>query len=201
MTDETIPTTVAAQITGPEEAAFIARIADVARLAAVAAPPELREMLDGARGVVIDAEVEPWRRAVVAEAESWLRTPWHHNARIKGVGVDCGNLLIGCFVNAGLMADFELEPYDHDFMLHRDEEKFLGIVQEHLDEIEGPPQPGDVALWRYGRCFSHGAIVVRWPEWIIHALVIQKQVALDDSRAGWLMTNPVRFFSIENRRL
>ena len=29
------------------------------------------------------------RLAVVAEAESWLGTPYHHEARIKGHGVDC----------------------------------------------------------------------------------------------------------------
>ena len=30
------------------------------------------------------------------------------------------------------------------------------------------PLPGDVIVYRYGRCVSHGALVVAWPQ-IIHA--------------------------------
>lgn len=33
------------------------------------------------------------RAAVIAEAESWLSTPYHHEARIKGHGVDCAQIL------------------------------------------------------------------------------------------------------------
>lgn len=35
-----------------------------------------------------EAEVEI-RRRVVAEARSWVGTPFHHQGRVKGVGVDC----------------------------------------------------------------------------------------------------------------
>ena len=27
--------------------------------------------------------------AIIAEARSWLGTPWHHQASLKGVGCDC----------------------------------------------------------------------------------------------------------------
>lgn len=55
-------------------------------------------------------------------------------------------------------------------MLHKSEEKFLmGILENNLREVQ-QPLPGDVALFRFGRCFSHGAIVTRWPE-LIHAYV------------------------------
>ena len=30
----------------------------------------------------------------VAEAMTWLGTPHHHQGRVKGVGVDCGNSMI-----------------------------------------------------------------------------------------------------------
>ena len=29
------------------------------------------------------------RAAVVKEAESWIGTPFHHAARVKGAGIDC----------------------------------------------------------------------------------------------------------------
>jgi cell wall-associated NlpC family hydrolase len=33
------------------------------------------------------------RAAVVREAESWIGTPFHHAARVKGAGIDCLMLL------------------------------------------------------------------------------------------------------------
>lgn len=35
------------------------------------------------------------RAAFVAEARDWLGTPYHHQGRVKGVGVDCIGLPIG----------------------------------------------------------------------------------------------------------
>ena len=32
---------------------------------------------------------------IVAQARSWLGTPYHHQARLKGVGCDCLGLLRG----------------------------------------------------------------------------------------------------------
>ncbi len=32
---------------------------------------------------------------VVRTARTWLGTPYHHQGRLKGVGVDCAGLLIG----------------------------------------------------------------------------------------------------------
>src|SRR5690349_11447583 len=42
--------------------------------------------------------VPPWRARLLDEARTWLLTPWHHNARVRGAGVDCGQLLIACYV-------------------------------------------------------------------------------------------------------
>ena len=43
------------------------------------------------------------RQAVVAEALTWLGTPYHHRARVKGAGVDCGQLLAAVFEGAGVL--------------------------------------------------------------------------------------------------
>jgi cell wall-associated NlpC family hydrolase len=37
---------------------------------------------------------EDERAAVVAEARTWIKTPWRHMADIKGAGVDCAMLLV-----------------------------------------------------------------------------------------------------------
>lgn len=43
------------------------------------------------------------REAVVAEARRWLGTPFHHKARLQGVGVDCLGLVWAVGEGAGVM--------------------------------------------------------------------------------------------------
>lgn len=109
------------------------------------------------------------RAAIVAEARSWIGTRYHNCADVKGAGVDCGMLLVRVFVDSGLCAPFDPRPYPPDWHLHRSEEKYLGFVFDRTHEVE-TPQPGDVAVFRFGRCYSHGGIVVETaPLAIVHA--------------------------------
>ena len=43
------------------------------------------------------------RQEVVREAREWLGTPFHHQAREKGVGTDCGGLVGGVAVALGIV--------------------------------------------------------------------------------------------------
>src|SRR5262249_43477037 len=52
-------------------------------------------------------ELDPRRAAVVAEAESWIGTPFHHAARVKGAGVDCLMLLAEVYERAGIVPHLE----------------------------------------------------------------------------------------------
>lgn len=134
------------------------------------------------------------RAAVVAEAESWLRTPYHHSARVKGAGVDCAQILIGVYSNVGLVDPFDTGEYPMDWMLHRDDERYLGWVRRHAVEVEAP-RLGDIAVWRFGRCFSHGAIVTGWPS-VIHAHRPDRMVTRADGTQGPFAGRPVKFFSL-----
>jgi len=110
------------------------------------------------------------RARVVAVAHSWLGTPYHTGARLKGAGVDCLTLLAEVFAEAGLIARPDIPHYPQDWHLHRNAERYLEGLLKYTAEIHTEPQPGDIVLWRFGRCFSHGAIVVKWPV-IIHSYV------------------------------
>ena len=112
------------------------------------------------------------RDNVVAIAKTWSKTPYHSGARLKGIGVDCGQLLIGTYSEAGVIKPGECDPgsYAFDWHLHRSEEKYLAWVQKYCDLIDGDPLPGDIAVFQFGRCVSHAGIVVAWPV-IIHAYV------------------------------
>ena len=128
--------------------------------------------------------MENERAAVVREALSWLGTPWRHQGRIKGAGVDCGQLLLEVFSDAGVIPMFHVEPYVQDWHLHRDAERYLGQIERFGRRLPDGvrPLPGDVVLYKFGRCVSHGGIVVDWPT-IVHAYN-PLGVVLDDGDAN-----------------
>ena len=125
-------------------------------------------------------ETDSQRQRVVEEARGWIGTPYHHRGRVKGGGVDCGMILAEVYEAAGVVPHVDPGEYPHDWHLHRDEQRYLAQVEAYAHKIEGPPQPGDIALFQYGRCISHGAIVVEWPE-VIHAYVNVRGVVLDNA--------------------
>lgn len=118
------------------------------------------------------------RQKVVDEARSWLGTPWVHMSRVKGAGVDCGQFLAAVFETAGIVPHIEVPPYPSDWALHRSDEKFLAVVETYAAKTERH-DPGNIALFKYGRCVSHAGIVVCWPV-IIHANMRLRVVMLDD---------------------
>lgn len=128
------------------------------------------------------------RAAVVAQARSWLGTPYIGCADVKGAGVDCGMLLVRVFVDTGLCAPFDPRPYDQQWHLHRGEEKYLGFVFDHCCEVANP-QPGDVMVMKIGRCYAHGGIVsCAAPLTLIHAFQPDEMVVEDTlSRRAELM--------------
>lgn len=107
------------------------------------------------------------RERVIAEAQSWLGTPFHHEARIKHSGVDCLMFLAEVYERAGIIVHVEVEHYPPDWYRHRDQERYLEGLLRYTREVE-VPAPADVVIFRQGRTFSHGAIVIDWPT-IIHA--------------------------------
>lgn len=140
------------------------------------------------------------RTAVVAEARTWLRTPYHHRARLKQVGVDCAMLLAEVYERAGVTPHVEVGEYPPDWFMHRSEERFREWVLRCGGERVEVPEPGDVALYQFGRCFSHGAVVVEWPL-IIHAFYSTKICELADGLQGLLMNKKTEFYTLPDRRV
>lgn len=134
------------------------------------------------------------RDAVVAEAQSWIGTPFHHAGRIKGPagGVDCLMLLAEVYERAGVTGPVAPPFYVPDWHLHRDAERYMEGLLPYARPVDCA-LPGDVALFRFGRTFSHGAIVTRWPR-LVHAYW-QRGVVLGDAALHPLAGRPVRFFS------
>lgn len=138
------------------------------------------------------------RRHVVREAQSWVRTAYHAQADVKGVGVDCGMLLVRVFVDSGLCDPFDPRPYTDDWYLHRSEERYLGFVFDRAKEVT-TPLSGDVMVFRYGRCYAHGGIVTKGgPLTIVHAyqparVVLEEAVAANPALSA--VSRRPKFFS------
>ncbi|MBU3640021.1 NlpC/P60 family protein [Polynucleobacter sp. AP-RePozz3-80-G7] len=129
--------------------------------------------------------------AILKEAYSWMGTPYHVHGRIKGAGVDCATLLCEVYETVGLIPHVDPGYYTPDWHLHRAEEKYLGWLYQYGTEID-KPEPGDVAIWKIGRCFSHGAIVVNETT-IIHSHLGQGVVLADIQQFG---NRAVKFFRV-----
>jgi cell wall-associated NlpC family hydrolase len=120
------------------------------------------------------------RAAVVQSARYWIGTPYHHMADLMDVGVDCAMILVRVFCDLGLVEPFDPRPYSRDWMLHRDDERYLGLLLARASEVV-EPQEGDVILFRFGRCFSHGGIVTKTkPLTIVHAFAPARVVLEED---------------------
>lgn len=140
------------------------------------------------------------RHDVVVEARAWLDTPYHHLADVRGAGVDCAMLLVRVYEHCGLIPpDVDPRPYAHDWHLHRGEERYLGWLRQYaVEQHGGEPAPGDVVVWRFGRCFSHGAIVVgEGPRAaIVHALRSSGRVVLSTLDDPELQHQPSKRFRL-----
>ena len=136
------------------------------------------------------------RDDVCREARAWLGTPYHHLGDIQGVGVDCAMLVVRVFVAQGLApADLDPRPYAPDWHLHRSAEKYLGWVERFGTRVHSA-LPGDVVMWRFGRAYSHGAIVLDAGGAIIHAYRDAGGVVLGHMTETELAARPHEIFRI-----
>jgi hypothetical protein len=62
-------------------------------------------------------------------------------------------------------------------------------------EIQTPPQPADFIVFRFGRTFSHGAIVVEWPI-VIHSYIPHGVLLSDALRDGELLGREHKCFEV-----
>jgi cell wall-associated NlpC family hydrolase len=138
------------------------------------------------------------RTAVIAEAESWLRTPYHDHGCVKGAGADCALFPRNVYERVLGMQFPVVPPYVQQFNLHRAEEVYLESVRATgaIEIVEADVQPGDFVLFRIGRCYSHGAIITAWPK-VIHAInprgVIRDDILRDPCLSRFGVTKPIFF--------
>ena len=108
---------------------------------------------------------------IIAEARSWIGTPYRHQASLKGVGCDCLGLLRGVW---RAVHGNEPEPtpaYAPDWAEASGSERLAAAARRHLIEvIPAGAQRGDVLLFRWRRHLpaKHAAILTT-ADRMIHA--------------------------------
>jgi NlpC/P60 family putative phage cell wall peptidase len=129
------------------------------------------------------------RQQVVDEARTWMGTRWIHQGRLKGVGVDCINLVVGTALNLGLITQEQLDNF------HNPEYANYGRSPNGVLLLEGcnyflDPIPfsqvrkGDILIFKFVEEPQHFGIVTESnPIYIIHAFAHARKVVehrLDD---------------------
>jgi NlpC/P60 family putative phage cell wall peptidase len=111
------------------------------------------------------------REAIVAEARDWIRTPYRHQASLKGVGCDCLGLVRGVW-RAVIGEEPERAPaYAPDWAEAGGMEALAEAAARHLIAIDRSTfRNGDVLLfrWRNNLAAKHAAIVTASDK-IVHA--------------------------------
>ncbi len=109
--------------------------------------------------------------AIVAEAASWLGTPYRHQASLKGVGCDCLGLLRGVWRAFRGDEPEAMPAYSPDWAEAMGQETLAAAAARHLVAIPVTEAgAGDVLLfrWRANLPTKHAAILIA-PDRFIHA--------------------------------
>ena len=88
--------------------------------------------------------MKPLSQAIIAEARTWIGTPYRHQASLKGVGCDCLGLLRGVW-RAIHGVEPEMTPaYAPDWAEAGGEERLAAAARRHLTEID--PEDAEPAI-------------------------------------------------------
>src|SRR5581483_8353331 len=118
--------------------------------------PETRTMADRKLAVSVS------RNDIVAEARSWIGTPYRHQASLKGAGCDCLGLVRGVWRAVMGEEPERAPPYAPDWAEAGGEEALANAAARHLIAVPLDRfEPGDVLLfrWRTNLPAKHAAIV------------------------------------------
>lgn len=103
------------------------------------------------------------REDIVAEARTWIGTPFQHAQSCKGHGTDCVGLCLGVYkALGGIPAGWFPAPYSQQWHVHKNEELLVNTVSAFgFREIPvGQQQPGDLLFFRFGRVCSHVGLYI-----------------------------------------
>jgi NlpC/P60 family putative phage cell wall peptidase len=111
---------------------------------------------------------------IVEEAKGWIGVPYQHRSWSK-FGCDCTGLIIGIMKALGFGPDYQVRLYPLDWCLHdMADNHLLEEISKYTNRIpKAHIIPGDILLFKWGKCASHMGILIE-DNIFIHTLIRQK---------------------------
>jgi cell wall-associated NlpC family hydrolase len=143
------------------------------------------------------------RARVAALARAWIGLPYYHGQRLRGVGGDC-TFFVLVYEDAGLIPPTAIPAYSPEAHLHSEAGVYEQIIRRYASPVE-VPGVGDVVLYKFGRTYSHGGVIVDpggWaggagPPLIAHGDMVERKILLAEGDGGRLAAaKGRRFFTL-----
>ena len=110
------------------------------------------------------------RAALVAEAMSWMGTPFRAYTAVRGGGVDCVSLCLAMYQAVGFLPVLTLPQYRVGAGAHAEDSQLEKVIREIGRFAGGTPAPpymvGDLLGFNLGRVCHHAGVVVNETEFI-----------------------------------
>lgn len=127
------------------------------------------------------------RARVIAEALSWVGTPYRQLGATKGAAVDCSMLLVRAVIDAGIVEEFDPRPYPPLWFMHQNDERYVNWLEVMCAPVL-VPQPGDIVAVRFGRAFAHSGLIID-SEHLVHAFAQEGICCVSPLRHPTLLYN------------
>lgn len=118
---------------------------------------------------------------VIATARGYLGTPFHHQGRAPGVGLDCAGVVV-CVAHALGLSAADVRGYSRQ----PDPVLFRALLREHLIELPGEGAAGDVLTFWLGREQHLAIVTALTPLRILHAWQPAGAVVEHDCNPLWV---------------
>lgn len=131
---------------------------------------------------------------IIAEARTWIGTPWHQHGNLRGIGANCAAMhlalaqMLGITVEA-LPAEYGQVLLAPDWHLHTKREWFREAF-EHGGHVRAVPvsemRPADILLFGFGGnpCSHAGILTAITPALTMLHIDFKRQIT-EESLGGW----------------
>ena len=117
---------------------------------------------------------------MIETARACEGTPFHHQGRAPGLGLDCIGLIVVALQSVGVQVDDRT-----DYRPRPDGVSLIAALKAHGARRVETIEPGDVLVFRYDQQPQHVALAVSFNR-LIHAFAPAGKVVESETGAYWL---------------
>lgn len=117
------------------------------------------------------------RLQLVNEASTWIGTPFHDNAGVKGAGVSCQKLIGALYIHTGVWPEgFEIPDGPMNWSNAHEDSLITAAMEKEITDgrfmevLDSAAIPGDLVGFKIGGCLHHLGLVLASSGMFIHCL-------------------------------